>query len=147
MEDRSMIYRSEEIRRNKLINYIEKNIDDKTYSLADLHVNLLELKWDDVFTTNYDTLLERATEKTSVHRNYKVIKFQTDLPGSTHPRIIKLHGSIPDKKPYIISEEDYRTYPTKYAPLVNTVQQSMLETQLCLLGFSGDDPNFLSWIG
>src|SRR5699024_11429726 len=54
---------------------------------------------------------------------------------------------IPDKKPYIISEEDYRTYPTKYAPLVNTVQQSMLETQLCLLGFSGDDPNFLSWIG
>src|SRR5690625_223101 len=133
--------------RNKLDNYIEEMIDDKTYSPADLHVNLLELKWDDVFTTNYDTLLERATEKTSVHRNYKVIKFQTDLPGSTHPRIIKLHGSIPDKKPYIISEEDYRTYPTKYAPLVNTVQQSMLETQLCLLGFSGDDPNFLSWIG
>ena len=23
----------------------------------------------------------------------------------------------------------------------------MLETQLCLIGFSGDDPNFLSWLG
>ncbi len=23
----------------------------------------------------------------------------------------------------------------------------MLETRLCLMGFSGDDPNFLSWVG
>lgn len=133
--------------RNKLDNFIEEMIDDSGYSPADLHVDLLELKWNDVFTTNYDTLLERATKNISVRKNYKLVRTQTDLPGSTHPRIIKLHGSIPDKKPYIICEEDYRTYPTNYAPLVNTVQQSMLETQLCLLGFSGDDPNFLNWIG
>lgn len=30
---------------------------------------------------------------------------------------------------------------------MNTVQQSLIENTLCLLGFSGDDPNFLSWIG
>lgn len=67
--------------------------------------------------------------------------------GSIKPRIIKLHGSIPQVKPYIISDEDYRTYPDKYSALVNTVQQAMLETRLCLLGFSGDDPNFQSWLG
>jgi hypothetical protein len=27
------------------------------------------------------------------------------------------------------------------------VQQSLLENALCLIGFSGDDPNFLAWIG
>jgi hypothetical protein len=34
-----------------------------------------------------------------------------------------------------------------FAPFVNTVQQTLLEKSLCLIGFSGDDPNFLQWIG
>lgn len=133
--------------RNKLDKFIEENIHDDKYTPGDLHIKLLELNWNDVFTTNYDTLLERAIDKISVRKNYKIVLKQSDLPGSTRPRIIKLHGSIPNGKPYIICEEDYRTYPVKYAPFVNTVQQSMLETQLCLIGFSGDDPNFLNWLG
>ena len=27
------------------------------------------------------------------------------------------------------------------------VQQTIMENVLCLIGFSGDDPNFLNWIG
>ncbi|WP_430787140.1 SIR2 family NAD-dependent protein deacylase [Virgibacillus flavescens] len=133
--------------RNKLDKFIEDSIADDKFIPGDLHVKLLDLNWNDVFTTNYDTLLERSIDNISVRKNYKILTSQNDLPGSTHPRIIKLHGSIQNAKPYIICEEDYRTYPVKYAPLVNTVQQSMLETQLCLLGFSGDDPNFLNWLG
>ena len=30
---------------------------------------------------------------------------------------------------------------------VNTVQQSLVENILVLIGFSGTDPNFLNWIG
>jgi len=30
---------------------------------------------------------------------------------------------------------------------VNTVQQAMMESVVLLLGFSGDDPNFLHWSG
>ena len=63
------------------------------------------------------------------------------------PRIIKLHGSFPSHRPFIITEEDYRTYPVKFAPLVNTVQQSLLENVFCMVGFSCEDPNFLKWIG
>lgn len=63
------------------------------------------------------------------------------------PRIIKLHGSFPSERPFIITEEDYRRYPIDNSPFVNTVQQSLIENTLCLIGFSGDDPNFLSWIG
>lgn len=133
----------------KLDKLIEMNLSDENYKPGELHKMLLELPWNDVFTTNYDTLLERTIEliKIQNRRNYKIVLSQKDLPGSTRPRIIKLHGSIPNSRPYIISEEDYRTYPKTYAPFVNTVQQSMLETQLCLIGFSGDDPNFTNWLG
>ena len=58
-----------------------------------------------------------------------------------------MHGSFPSHRPFIITEEDYRTYPVKFAAMVNTVQQSLLENVFCMLGFSCEDPNFTSWIG
>lgn len=112
-----------------------------------LHYKLLKLPWSDIFTTNYDTLLEE-TSKGLTEQAFKVITCKEDLIGSSGSnRIIKLHGSFPSQRPFIISSEDYRTYPQVFAPFVNTVQQSMLENTLCLIGFSGNDPNFEKWTG
>jgi hypothetical protein len=132
--------------RPTLNNIIRSNIPDNEFQPSELHKKLLSLPWTDVFTTNYDTLLERAAENILQYRYEPVIN-KEDLIWSTKPRIIKLHGSFPSERPFIITEEDYRTYPNNYAPFVNTVQQSLLENTLCLIGFSGDDPNFLNWIG
>jgi hypothetical protein len=125
---------------------LRTNISDKDFEPSKLHIDLLELPWSDVFTTNYDTLLERSCENV-ISQKFDVVINQQDLIYSESPRIIKLHGSFPSERPLIITEEDYRTYPKKFAPFVNTVQQSLLENTLCLIGFSGDDPNFLQWIG
>lgn len=120
---------------------------DEQYLPSDLHKNLLRLPWTDIFTTNYDTLLERACKDIIEHR-YQIIVNQSDLINSSGTtRIIKLHGSFPSNGPFIITEEDYRTYPYDHAPFVNTVQQSLLENTFILIGFSGTDPNFLKWIG
>lgn len=125
---------------------IADRIPDMYYEPSCLHEKLLELPWQDVFTTNYDTLLERASRKV-LQRKYSFIVNADDLIYAEKPRIIKLHGSLPSTRPFIITEEDYRRYPKCFAPFVNTVQQSLLENALCLIGFSGDDPNFLNWIG
>lgn len=63
------------------------------------------------------------------------------------PRIIKLHDSFPSQRPFIITEKDYRTYPKRFAAMVNTVQQALLENVFCMIGFSCEDLNFLNWIG
>ena len=112
------------------------------------HQRLLRLPWRDVLTTNWDTLLERTCPSV-VQRNFSVVQAMDHISWATTPRIIKLHGTIPgsERNPLILTEEDYRTYPTRFAPLVNTVQQLMMETTLLLIGFSGDDPNFLAWSG
>ena len=80
-------------------------------------------------------------------RAYSVVRNMDEIPLANRPRIVKLHGSFPAQFPLIVTEEDYRTYPKKFAPFVNTVQQAMMETVFCLIGFSGDDPNFLQWSG
>lgn len=125
---------------------LRSNIPDTDSQPSPLHIKLLELPWSDVFTTNYDTLLDRARDSVSTQK-FDLVVNKEDLVYSEKPRIIKLHGSFPSERPFIITEEDYRTYPKTFAPFVNTVQQSLLENTLCLIGFSGDDPNFLQWIG
>lgn len=111
-----------------------------------VHQDLLGLPWADVFTTNWDTLLERASGRV-LNRTYDPVLQPADLATAVAPRIVKLHGSFPSSRPFIVTEEDYRTYPTRFAPLVNTVQQALMESIFLLVGFSGDDPNFLHWCG
>lgn len=132
--------------RTVLNEMIRESLPDTEYAPSPLHEKLLGLCWKDVFTTNYDTLLERTLEKIT-DRHYSVILNKEDLIYSSDPRIIKLHGSFPSTLPFVITEEDYRQYPKKSAIFVNTVQQTLIENALCLVGFSGDDPNFLQWIG
>ena len=132
--------------RSALNQILRDAIPDYDYEPSPLHENLLTLPWSDVFTTNYDTLLERASNAVTSQR-YDVIVNMEDLVYSKKPRIVKLHGSFPSDRPFIITEEDYRCYPEKSAPFVNTVRRALLENTLCLIGFSGDDPNFLQWIG
>lgn len=134
------------IGRPALENLLRSNIPDLSIEPSVLHVELLKLPWVDVFTTNYDTLLERASAKV-VTRRYEPVVNKEDIPYVNKPRIVKLHGSFPSERPFIITEEDYRRYPRDYAPFVNTVRQALLENTFCLIGFSGDDPNFLQWIG
>ena len=132
--------------RSDLHRLLGQLVRDRNFLPGKTHSRLLKLPWRDVFTTNWDTLLERASLKVA-EPPYSVVEDMDQLPLVSQPRIVKLHGSFPAQFPLIFTEEDYRTYPTEYAPFVNTVQQAMMETIFCLIGFSGDDPNFLNWSG
>ncbi len=129
--------------RNELERIIEEAVPNDKLKPGPLHIALVNLPWHDIFTTNYDQLLE----KTPTRISYNLVTNKETLLYRPHPRIIKLHGSFPDIRPYIISEEDYRKYPDEHPEFVNTVRQSLIESALSLFGFSGDDPNFLNWIG
>ncbi|MFF2091225.1 SIR2 family protein [Paenibacillus sp. NPDC058174] len=123
---------------------LKEAVPDDNYEPDELHYKLLKLPWNDVYTTNYDTLLERA-KKQIYERNYQTIYNISDIANSVQPRIIKLHGSFPANRPFVFTEKDYNEYPVKFSPFVNMVQQSIMETTFVLIGFSGDDPNFKRW--
>ena len=131
--------------RTELDKMIYESLPDERISPGEIHKAFLNLNWKDVFTTNYDRLLEKTAIDTE--RNYNIVTNKETLIYTQSPRIIKLHGSFPDIHPFIMTEEDYRIYPSKYPEFVNSVRQALIENVFCLIGFSGDDPNFLSWIG
>lgn len=126
---------------------LKKEIHDAAWSPSDLHKNLLTLPWTEVLTTNWDTLLERASEQDADIRLYSIVRQQEDLSNAISPRIVKLHGTINISEDLVFTSEDYRFYPQKHAAFVNFARQVFIENELCLIGFSGEDPNFLQWAG
>ena len=132
--------------RTKLHEALRKLVPHEGYNPSPAHQRLLNLPWADIYTTNWDDLLERARSDIT-EWDYSVVTSMDQIPMEPRPRIVKLHGSLPGQFPLIVTDEDYRTYPTKFAPFVNTVQQAMMETVFFLIGFSGEDPNFLNWSG
>lgn len=132
--------------RASLDNLVAQVIPDDEFEPGELHQLLLELPWSDVLTTNYDTLLERAAGRV-FGQHYSVVRTPQEISIARRPRIVKLHGSLPSTRPFILTEDDFRTYPRAFAPFVNLAQQVAMESVLCLIGFSGDDPNFLHWTG
>jgi hypothetical protein len=125
---------------------IVRSVPDEEFEPGELHAQLLQLPWADVLTTNWDTLLERSAQ-TLEERVYDLVSTAIDIPGSQAPRIVKLHGSLPSQRPFIFTEEDFRTYPVRFAPFINLARECAMENTLVLLGFSGEDPNFLYWSG
>lgn len=130
--------------------------DDKLLA----HKAFLECNWQHIFTTNYDNALEYTSHYFNLDHN--VITHDYDLSSQKlNHSIIKIHGSLVDKAKsieqdfefdndksirYIISESDYRTYPERHQAFSYLLRIAMLAGTYCLIGFSGDDPNFLSWL-
>jgi hypothetical protein len=83
-------------------------IPDNDFRPGRLHRLLLDLPWVDVLTTNYDTLLERSAQML-VGRKYSTIRTTQDIPLAMRPRITKLHGTLPAHRPFVLTEEDFRT--------------------------------------
>ena len=135
---------AEEFGRGSLDLFLQQQVRDHDFSPGEFHSRLLRLPWRDVFTTNWDTLVERTLPSVP-ERPYSVVHNKAEIPTSSQPRVVKLHGSLDGHFPLIVTEEDYRMYPERHSPFVNTVQQAMMETAFILIGFSGGDPNFQEW--
>lgn len=131
--------------RARLDRMVRQAIPNTNYDPSELHVRLLNLPWKEVLTTNYDTLLERACSGLDAS-TYSTVTSQEELAYSISPRILKLHGCLSTDGRLVITTNDYLKYPRNCEVFVNFVRHIIVENTLCLLGFSGDDPNFNNWL-
>lgn len=132
-------------------------LTDKDFTV---HQRFLLGKWQYVFTTNYDNALEFTNEQFDM--GYLTIKADYEMSRKKMARpIVKIHGSlIPAEQTlempfvfdgdfsrrYIISKDDYDTYFQRHEAFSYLLRVAMLSGSYLLLGFSGDDPNFKSWL-
>lgn len=108
------------------------------------HMYMERLPVGDIWTTNYDCLLETAITDANV------IASDDALANRTSParrRIIKMHGSLsPSGKPSwlsppIITRSDYEEYESRHPRIWATLKAHYLTKTFLFLGFSFADPN------
>jgi hypothetical protein len=142
-----------------LIEKIFCPLENSKENNLDIHKLLFKCPWNNIFTSNYDTLLEQTNNE--LIKDYIVIDNSSDLSIRNNRRIIKLHGTLRSndkiqnkvyefdncsKHQYIISSKDYNDYPKTHEAFMQLMRISLLQEYFILIGFSGDDPNFLSWL-
>jgi len=154
IEQRMPFINSEE--NSMTIHQLGKTIPDID-KLMDVHKALLECSWQYILTTNYDGLLEYAQslngqEASPITHDYELSFSDNSM------RIIKIHGDLSKstsdnfnfdgctEHKYIITKEDYDNYPIRHEAFTQFMRINLLQGVFCLIGFSGDDPNFINWI-
>lgn len=125
-------------------------IDDK---IRELDKDIQEIN---IRQTDTKKQLLRISE--NQNNMYHLIDDSSKISLRKEKNIIKLHGTVRFPKleiygfdndshcNYIISTEDYENYHVKHEAFVNLMRIALLQDSFCLIGFSGDDPNFLDWL-
>jgi hypothetical protein len=112
------------------------------------HKVLASLPWQEIITTNYDTIVERsfdAIKNTSDHnfelspiRELKKFNYRAD---NTEIKYIKLNGCISDKKEYPLafSTEDFLRLNKFYKTVLNELKDISSKTMFLSMGYSYSD--------
>ena len=109
---------------------------DRSPTLA--HQLLARLPIDEFWTTNYDTLLERAVEDAVVIVDDQQLA-QAIEPGSR--LVYKMHGSVTQTGSAVLTRDDYDRYPDQHPRFWHLLRAQVLTTSFLFLGFGFSDPN------
>jgi hypothetical protein len=115
------------------------------------HLALVQLPWADIFTTNFDLLVEKAAKFVGITPAGDVraiFSSTTSLSSFPESNILyyKLHGSIDvansDQGRLILTKADYRFYELFRKPLFKRLRADLLSKTFVFVGYSLGDPNF-----
>jgi hypothetical protein len=102
------------------------------------HALVAALPIEEVITTNYDDLFERASA--AVERPCTV------LPGGVVARgrrwLLKMHGCVTRPESIVLTREDYMKFQENRTALAGIVQALLLTRHMLFVGFSFTDDNF-----
>lgn len=125
----------------KIINNAIKSSFSKG-NLCENQRSLAKLNISEVWTTNYDSMIEKGFDE--VRKKYRVKSKETDLTlkdeFGTIP-IYKIHGNWKDPKHCILTQTDYEDYFKTRKNFINALKTSLLQKTFLFMGFSFKDPD------
>lgn len=125
-----------------LITHIRRALGDVHVEPTKVHKLLTHLPIFTVFTTNYDSLIERAY--LDAGRSVNVIVETTELAfwSNSSVQIVKLCGDLNRPKSIVITARDFNTYFSKKSGLADRLRSSLEISTPLFLGYSLRDPFF-----
>jgi hypothetical protein len=110
------------------------------YQPSQIHQTLLSLEPDVLLTTNYDRILERAT-----NNGYNVHPYDsTALAGDVRsgmPVLVKVHGSVDSASKIVLTRSDYTRLRREGAHALEVLQALFLTKTALFVGYGFSDPD------
>ena len=132
--------------RAELMNLLQKKFEFEPECMDDHHALSAIPHFHNIFTTNYDTLLEDSYS----HNSCTVIKKDEDCVylNQKPVRIYKIHGDFTNKDFVVITTQDYADLKKqKHNKLVwNEVKSAFTTTHVAFIGYSLSDENIINMI-
>ena len=130
------------------LNQILTNEFGKPGLITDNHKTIARLPIKTVWTTNFDTLLERAYDDDDVTVDVK----PTDKSIARTKRgrdvvLYKMHGDIATPEEVIICKDDYERYAREHTIFQQVLESDLVSKTFLFLGFSFTDPNLNYMLG
>ncbi|WP_435354272.1 SIR2 family protein [Emticicia sp. SJ17W-69] len=106
------------------------------------HRILARLPISTYWTTNYDTLIEKALkeERKKVAVKRSVRDLNQNVYGS-HATVFKMHGDTQDAANAILTKDQYEVYHFTHLPFVTALKGNLVQKTFLFIGFSFEDPN------
>jgi putative nucleotidyltransferase with HDIG domain len=129
--------------KRSIVNYLVNRLSHLKPSRA--HLLIPKFNWAAIYTTNYDTLIEEAYEKSVKGRGRcKPIISSSDLvvDMSDKPRCIsvyKLHGCISRPSSLVISEDDYYSASDNRKAIYQSLETHKYRNVFLFIGYSFSD--------
>jgi hypothetical protein len=134
-------YYENQMGRQSLVSKIQAAIQ-KPVSPSEAHQLIARLPFQVIFTTNYDSLLERALSSAGRSFNVTLSDEGAAYWSADKVQVVKIHGSIDVPTTLVVTADDYSTYFRTH-PLISNVLKTQLATKTFLfLGYSLSDPDF-----
>ncbi len=99
---------------------------------------------DNILTTNWDDLLEKAFDAAKTGRDYQRLYRDAHIRTREQEKtsIVKLHGHIDDPDSYVVTEEDYRAFRQHNPGLANHLCACLTTCTLVIVGYGQEDRDF-----
>lgn len=123
----------------------------KDFNAGVVHLALVQLPWDKIYTTNFDLLVEQASQSGLVQSAGRITVVEStsdDVSVLSEDDIpyYKLHGSLDTANTQagklILTKRDYREYETYKRPLFKRLKTALESRSFLFVGYSLVDPNF-----
>lgn len=128
--------------RGPLVGRLKRALSPHVHRPNPYHTAINRTNITTIWTTNFDTLLEKAlaTTRLAVRAN------DADLTGGTREfdvELLKIHGCIDRSSAdeLVLTQEDYENFATSRPALAERIRHDLIHNSLLFIGYSYRDPN------
>lgn len=124
--------------------FLREQFTDTDPILTPSHWALAKLPVSELFTTNYDELIELSFRGKDLTVSRKPDEFIATLPNKPEHHLIKLHGSISQPETIVLTRSQYADSRRARVEMFDHLRERLRRAPFVFIGYSLTDPNFTS---